>query len=77
MAYLLNRAVTLLLFATFLFSCKGEHTCVCVTKIGTSDVSFKESIIKDTKSKAQDACEEMSSDNIDLEYNTAVICRLK
>ncbi len=48
-------AALLVVAATFT-SCKKEYSCECTTKDGSTVVSTATTTIKDTKSKAEDAC---------------------
>ena len=48
-------AALLVVAATFT-SCKKEYTCECTTTDGSTTVGTTTTTIKDTKKKAEDAC---------------------
>ncbi|OFX69553.1 MAG: hypothetical protein A2X12_01420 [Bacteroidetes bacterium GWE2_29_8] len=64
------------LFAIGFVACKKDHTCACTYTYDSSytgvEASTYEFTIKDTKKKATDACEALSSSSSYYKYNCVI-----
>lgn len=65
--------IALALFAVTSFtSCKKDYTCECVVTSDGTEISRASTTIKETKKKATDACEAMSTESGDLKSTCSI-----
>ena len=73
----MKKTLFIILTIASLASCKKERTCTCTTTVNGIGATTASTTIKDTRSKAKEACEKQNATSSSMGFTTTVACSLQ